>query len=181
MKKLYPIVLIALALCFTTITSYSQNDIFVKVQGIDGESTDALHPKELKAMSFSQSSLACPSSGSGAGGGCIDSGPFVINAFLDKSVILLRRNLYLGLVLPRIDLTFRKPGADPFEFQRIRMEDVQIIGITEVLNDGDDRNSVQITIKPRKIGWTYRLEGPSGSVTETKFGYDIINNSVWSF
>src|SRR5262245_60355427 len=73
-------------------------DMFLKVDGIDGESTDDKHPKEIIITSFTQS-LSNPSAVPGGSAGRAVFSGLTLSKPLDKSTPLLMQNAAAGITI----------------------------------------------------------------------------------
>lgn len=182
MKKLLSIIIILVVFSFQDV--YAQ-DIFVKIFDnagvlIPGESNDAAHSNEIKAISYGQQSSACTTGTPGCG---VTTGNFIFNMGINKSVNLLRRSMYLLLPLTSVDIVFRKIGASPFEYYKIHLENVVVAGVSETSDGtGGLLNTFQISLDPQKLHWTYIPISPSGVPgTPIKFGYNRATNSEFIY
>lgn len=176
MKPVYTFLICVACLLFPRLLT-AQVAIFVKVTAtpvVEGESLDVHHLNELEALAFTQSATACTN------GTCVTSGPFIINAHPDKSINAFRKAAYSNSHFQRIDITFRKPGANPFEYEKITLMDVLITGVTEVLGEADAATTVQIMIQPVKIGWTFFHKTSAGVPISDKYGFDLSTRAEWT-
>lgn len=83
------------------ITATNKAQVFLKLDGINGESQDNGHKGSIDIKSFSFGSEApVVSSGSGAGAGKVTVSTFQIVSKLDKSTPTLERDLAIGKVIP---------------------------------------------------------------------------------
>jgi type VI secretion system secreted protein Hcp len=136
-------------------------DAFLKIDGIEGESTDKSHPGEIEVESFSWGVENTGSASSGGGGGAGKAVPqdFHFTAGLSKASPSLMLACATGRHSQLATLTCRKSGGDHFEFLKIKLEDVLIssyqTGGSE--NDGDVPTD-QFSLNFVKIDFLYSVE-----------------------
>ena len=131
MKKI-PVVLFTLCLVFFGHSGvvYSQvYDVFLYLEGIEGESIGLDHENEIDVLSWSwqMSSSSAMHVGGGGGVGEVIVRPMVIHKQIDKSSPLISLSLLKGSPIPEAVLTIRKAGENPINIARITMKNVWII------------------------------------------------------
>ena len=100
---------------------------------------------------------------------------------MDKALNPLRRAMYKGDPLDKVEVVFVKSGANGFVYYKMQLEDVRISSISDAASTGGGNNTVQIEFSPTKFGWTYIPQNPNGSVgTPVKFGWDSGSNQEWT-
>lgn len=113
-----------------------------------------------------------------------NTGNFFFVVRFDKSLNLLRRYMYRGTPLPKVEVFFVN-NFDQLKSQvyySIRLDEVNLVSISDAKNDGNEPNTIQIEIDPQKIGWTHFPQGPDGKLlTPVKFGWDRASNVEWNF
>lgn len=112
-------------------------DAFLKLDGIDGESTDRNHPGEIEVLSFSWGVANPSSGGTGSGGGGAGKASFQdmsFQSFVSKAGPNLMLACATGKHLPAALLTLRKSGGGGLEFIKIRLADV----LVSSYSDGGD-------------------------------------------
>ena len=137
-------------------------DYFLKLDGIEGESTDAKH-KGGSCSSRSAGASACPGAGAGGGGGAG-------KAQFQDLVIVLRTTkaspkLFLacatGQHLKSVVLTARKAGKAPLEFLTITLGDVLVSSFQETGSAGEvPLETVSLTYA--KVEIAYRPQSATG-------------------
>ena len=104
-------------------------EAFLKIEGIDGESSDKTHPGEIELQSFSWGVTNTGSASSGGGGGSEKavSQDFHFTSSLSKAAPSLMLACATGRHSRSATLTCRKAGgAGQIEFLKIRLEDVLV-------------------------------------------------------
>jgi type VI secretion system secreted protein Hcp len=159
-------------------------EIFVKIidangTQINGESNDIKHQNEIVTTSFGQENINCSTITGGVP--CAGkAGHFIFNMNINKSLPLLKKALYNTEHLLSVDIVFRKAGGTPFEFYKIRLENVIITHITDAA-DASTGVKNQVEADAARFGWTYIGQKSDGtSDAPIKFGWDVTSNSVWT-
>jgi type VI secretion system secreted protein Hcp len=88
-------------------------DCFLKIDGIDGESQDDRHAREIDVLSFSwgESNAGAAAHGGGGGAGKVSMQDFHFTMRLNRASPLLARACATGQHIKSAVLTCRKPGA----------------------------------------------------------------------
>lgn len=158
-------------------------DMFLKIDGIEGECPDSKHKASLEIQSFSFGATQTGSFGSGGGGGAgkvnMQDFHFVIN--LGKHSPKLFENLCTGKHIPTATLTCRKAGGEAQEYLKIKFSDCLIssyqVGCS---TGGGDLPMDQCSFNFTKIETEYKEQKKDGSVGGAiKAGYDVkLNKKV---
>jgi type VI secretion system secreted protein Hcp len=103
-------------------------DYFLKIDGIDGESQDSKHTKEIDVMSFSWGEKQAGSSYAGGGGGAgkVQMNDFHFTMTTNTSSPKLLLTCANGNHIKSAILTCRKAGKDQQEFYKITMTDLLV-------------------------------------------------------
>ncbi|MDR5817922.1 MULTISPECIES: type VI secretion system tube protein Hcp [unclassified Caballeronia] len=107
-------------------------DIFVDIDGIDGESPDAMHPRAIQASSWNWDirQNAANTSGSGGGASKATVGDLTFIHQIDRASPNLAVYCFNGTRIRQVKLTLRKAGGVPFEYFRITLGDVVITHVS---------------------------------------------------
>jgi type VI secretion system secreted protein Hcp len=124
----------------------AEDELFLKLEGIRGESTDSHHKKEIVLLSYSQS-FTRPAS---AGGNC---GAVKVTKVVDRSSPALIGAVLTASRIPTAVITFRRPGNEPFEYYKVTLTDVVIASITQ-----SDASPATILESVSMIGSAFRFE-----------------------
>ena len=101
-------------------------DMFLKISGIDGESTDHKHKDEIEVFSWSWGVSQTGSTGGGGGGaGKAVPGQFIIVKSIDKASPLLMESCCTGKHIPDVTLTIASKKLQT-DFFKIKLEDCLI-------------------------------------------------------
>ncbi|CAG9273829.1 Hcp family type VI secretion system effector [Paraburkholderia unamae] len=107
------------------------NDVFLKIDGITGESQDAAHLGEIQVANWTWKMSQRSSMMSGAGGGAAKATVEDLVFFheVDRASPNLMSYCLTGKHVSKAVLTMRKAGGVPLDFLRITMFDVIVTGV----------------------------------------------------
>lgn len=154
-------------------------DMFLKLDGIDGEAQDDSHGKEidLLAWSWGMSQSGTFHAGAGGGAGKASFQDISITKYVDKASATLMAKLATGDHVNKARLTVRKAGKTPLEYVIIEMEKVMITSYSTGGSGGEDRLTENVTLNFAKVTVKYVPQKDDGSgEAEVEFGFDIAKN-----
>ena len=154
-------------------------DMFLKLEGIDGESVDKSHGKEIDilAWSWGMSQSGTFHAGAGGGAGKANFQDISVTKWVDKASATLMAKIATGDHVPKARLTVRKAGKTPLEYMIIEMEKVMITSYSTGGSGGEDRLTENITLNFAKVKVKYVPQKEDGSgEAEVEFGFDIAAN-----
>src|SRR5947209_130778 len=137
----------------------AQVDYFLKIDSVDGESTDDKHKGEIEVESWSFGGTNSGSFNSGGGGG---SGKVVLNDFsfvkkVDKASAKLLTSCCTGEHLKTATLVCRKAGKDQQEFLTIILSPILISSFQSGGSAGSDIIPMdQVSINYGKVEFKYK-------------------------
>src|SRR6266516_1889866 len=149
-------------------------DMFLKIDGIDGESQDKSHKGEIDVLSFSWGVHNTTSrGGSGGSSGKATAEDFTFTHLVDKASPALMLACAAGRHIQQAQLTVRKAGGDKTEFMKIRLEDCLVTSVAPDFNKADqsDLPLESFTFNFLKIDFTETAN--DGSVSEAVFTFSI--------
>ncbi|MGJ7578653.1 Hcp family type VI secretion system effector [Variovorax sp. RHLX14] len=155
-------------------------DIFLKINGIEGESQDAAHKSEIEVLSFSwkvlQESTMHAGSGGGAGKATVEDLEF--EHYIDRSSPNLMKYCLTGKHVQEAVLTVRKAGGAPLDYLKFTFSDVIVTSVQPFGSNSDDlRVRERVRLSFSKIKQEYAVQnaqgGSGGAVTAA---YDIKGN-----
>ncbi|PVZ81808.1 type VI secretion system tube protein Hcp [Serratia sp. S1B] len=103
-------------------------DMFIKIEGIDGESPDSAHKNEIQVLSWDWNVAQHSNmhSGSGGGSGRATVNDFIFTHYIDKASPNLLNYCLTGKHIKNIQFVIRKAGGDPLEYMIIKFTDTII-------------------------------------------------------
>lgn len=141
-------------------------DMFLKIEGIPGESKDKTHPNEIQIDSFSwgASNPSSVTQGSGLGAGKVSISSLNFMKRVDKSSTLLFKHCCDGKHITKTTLTCRKAGGDaPVEYLIYELTDCMIDATQNSGASGGDEVSESITLSATQIKMTYWTQDEKGA------------------
>lgn len=156
-------------------------DMFLKVDGIDGESEDDKHKKEIDVLSWSWglSNSGTTHMGPGAGSGKVSVSDMTFSKYVDKATNNLIQACCNGKHIPEALLTVRKAGGEtPVEYLKITMKKILISSYnTGGHADGLDRIEETVTMNFAQVKVEYTEQTAQGGAGGTSSaGWDIAAN-----
>ena len=154
--------------------------MFLKLDGIEGESKDGKHKGEIDIESFSFGASNQGSSGGGSGGGA---GQVSMNDFsFTTSVSKASPKLFLacasGQHIKSALLTVRRAGGQQQDFLKLTLSDVSVSGYHESRAEGGDVPTDQVTMSFSKIHVSYSGQRPDGTPdAPITAGWDLKKNT----
>ncbi len=158
-------------------------DIFLKVDGVKGESADDAHKDEIDVLSWDWNlhQSGTTHKGTGGGAGKVQVGDLLITKYVDKATPNLMKACCNGKHYKEALLTVRKAGEQPLEYLKIKMEKVLITSVNSGgaggESDEDDRliERVSLNFAKMEVEYTPQKEDGTGDAAVTA-GWDIAAN-----
>jgi len=159
-------------------------DAFLKIDGIDGESTDDKHQKWIEILSYSHG-LSQPLSGSrstsgGATAERCDHSDFSVVKALDKASPKLALFCCNGKHIPTVKLELCRAGEKKEKYMEYVMSDVIVSGVRKggSAQGGESLPLEEVTFNYGKIEWNYveidhKTGKPGGNVNAH---WDVVAN-----
>jgi type VI secretion system secreted protein Hcp len=164
--------------------STAKPDWFLKLDGIDGESTDSKHSKEIEVLAYSHAISQSGTFDSGTGGGTTGRAgwhPFVFVAKTSKASPKLALACATGQHIGTATLVCRKAGKDPQEFNQVQMKNVTVYTYKQSdLGDTTPPTPLDVfALAFSQIQWQYKPQKPDGSLdSPVTAGYDLAANKT---
>lgn len=145
-------------------------DAFIKIDGIEGESTDDRHPGWIETIAF-RSGHSMPiskrtSSTHGATLGRVDFDTFAFSKLIDKSSPLLMSACAAGTHINDITVELCRAGTDKVKFMAYKFKNSLISSV--LTSSGDPNNGFPVElvkISFGKIEWCYSRQNRHGGGT----------------
>jgi type VI secretion system secreted protein Hcp len=154
------------------------SDIFLKLDGIKGESKDSKHGGEIDIDSFSfgihQTGAMAVGGGGGAGKASFADLSVVKSADLSSPLLMMAcaegKHIASGL------LTVRKAGGQQEEFYKIKLTDILISSVTNTGAEGGNPQE-NLSLNYAKIQFDYKEQTEKGTLSgNANFGWDLKKN-----
>jgi type VI secretion system secreted protein Hcp len=154
-------------------------DMFLKLDGVKGESKDAKHKDEIDIQSFSWglSQTGAHAGGGGGGAGKVSVHDISVSKFFDKASTVLMNFCCNGKHIPSGLITVRKAGEKPLEYLKIKLTDIIISSVQDAGHGGGDLLSESLTLNFAKFHVEYQEQKADGSGTPAgEMGWDVKAN-----
>ena len=155
-------------------------DIFLKINGIDGESEDSTHKDEIEVLSWSwavsQQSSMHAGSGGGAGRATVEDLTF--EHLIDRATPNLTQYCLTGKHIDEARLVVRKAGGNPLEYIKFTMSDVIVTSVAPSgVSSSQQRPREIVRLSFARLKQEYVVQnaqgGSGGAITAT---FDIKKN-----
>ena len=154
-------------------------DYFLKIDGIEGESEDAKHGKEIEVLQWNwgESQAGSMAHGTGGGAGKVSMQDFHFTMKANKASPKLFLACANGEHIKSAVLTCRKAGKEQQEFLKYTFTDILISSYSTGGNSGDLIPVESISFNFTKIETAYKVQNADGTLgAEFKAGYDLKKN-----
>ena len=140
-------------------------DMFLKLEGVPGESIDKTHAGEIEVQSCSLggSQGSGMASGTGGGTGKVNLQDVHFSKSLDTASLVLFQKMCNGKHIPSALITFRKAGEKPLEYLKIKLTDIIVTNVSWGGSGGGDSTSEQLSLAFTKIECEYFAQKADGS------------------
>lgn len=156
-------------------------DVFLKIEGCDGESVDNAHADEIDVLAWDwgMSQSGSTHVGMGSGSGKVNVRDLTITKYVDKATPNLMKTCCNGTHYPEATLVVRKAGGDaPVEYYKLKMYPVMITNIESGGSGDQDRLTETVTLNFGKMEVDYTPQKDDGSAdAEIHIGWDIATNT----
>src|SRR6266702_4623667 len=157
-------------------------DIFLKINGIDGESEDASHKSEIEVLSWawSVSQQANMHAGSGGGAGKATVDDFTFDHYIDRATPNLTQYCLTGKHIDEAKLVVRKAGGNPLEYIKFTMNDVLVTQVSPSgVSNSESRPTETVRLSFSRMKQEYVVQnaqgGSGGAITAT---FDVKKNTA---
>jgi len=155
-------------------------EYFLKISGIQGESTDGKHKGEIELEAFSWGETQVPPAGSGGGGGGagkVQIQDFQVTLRTSKASPKLLLACAKGQHFQEAVMVARKAGGAKHEFLKFRLREVLISSYQTGGSEQADLPIEQLSLSFGKIEIEYRPTKADGSLdTPVTAGWDVKQN-----
>jgi type VI secretion system secreted protein Hcp len=141
------------------------SDMFLKVEGADGESEDKAQKNWIEVLSWSWGEVQTGSAGKGGGSGVgkVDMQDFSFTKYLDKSSPKLMLFCASGKHIPKVEFLARKAGGEQQKYMTVKFEDVMVSSFQTSNSAGSGSLPVEsISLNFSKIEMEYFQQDAKG-------------------
>lgn len=140
------------------------SDMFLKIDGIKGESQDDKCKDQIEILSFSWGASQQSSMGAGGGGGTgkASVNELSVTHMVDKASPNLLLYLMSGKHIKEAVLTVRKAGEKPLDYFKITMKDLIISSVQHGGSNGGDGLTEVVNLSFSEFKMEYQPQGKDG-------------------
>ena len=140
-------------------------DMFIKVEGIDGESKDKEHTDEIDVLAWSwgMSQSGTFHIGGGGGAGKVNVQDLSFTHWADLASPNLMLACCNGEHIPEVVLTVRKAGKDPLEYIIITMKKVMVTSVSGGGSSGEEQLTENVTLNFAEVEYEYTKQADEGA------------------
>jgi type VI secretion system secreted protein Hcp len=157
-------------------------DMFLKIDGVEGESKDKTHLKQIDVLAWSwgMSNTGSAHVGGGAGSGKVNVQDVSITKWVDSASPKLVLACCEGSHYSQVLLTVRKAaGKAPLEYVKITLNEVLVAGISTGGSGGEERLTENVTLNFGKFSMDYTPQQDDGSAgTAINAAWDVAGNAA---
>jgi type VI secretion system secreted protein Hcp len=157
----------------------AQVDYFLKIDGIEGESTDDKHKKEIDVQSWSwgETNGGTFATGGGGGAGKVQMQDFHFVMRTNKATPKLMLACASGEHIKSAVLVCRKAGKEQQEYLKITLSDILVSSYQTGGSAGDVVPMDQIALNFAKVEFEYKPQKADGTLdAPAKAGWDLKAN-----
>lgn len=180
MKKYPALLCFVVGLWLSGVPSIAAVDMFLKIEGVPGESTDNTHRDEIDILSWSWGATQSGTMHTGGGGsaGSATFGDISVTKYVDKASPLLMLHCANGNSFPSATLYVRKAGGTPLEYVKIAMTKVMITRVDLAMVASQSVQTEQISLNFESFRYEYVPQKPDGSAdAAVRIEWDIPTNT----
>ncbi len=159
-------------------------DVYLQIDGIKGESTDADHKGWIEVTSaqwgVTQPKSATASTGGGHTAERCEHRSISITKLADLSSPLLMQNCSAGRTIPRAKLEFLRADGqgERVKYYEVELENVLIGSINQAVHEGSVLHD-SIGLKFSRVKWKYTQQKIAGGASgNTAGGWDLAINRI---
>ncbi len=154
-------------------------DMFIKIDGIQGESKDDKHKNEIDVLAWSWGLSQSGSfhTGGGGGAGKVNVQDLSFTKWVDIASPVLMLNCSTGEHIPKAVIEVRKAGKKPLPYIEITLEKVMVTSISTGGSGGQDKLTENVTLNFAKAAFKYVQQNDKGAEEAKKtYKWDIEAN-----
>jgi len=160
-------------------------DAYMKIDGIDGESTDAGHTGQIEILSYGQdvkqSGGSATSRVGGQTGSRVDVGDFSVTQVLDKSSPNLAKYCCTGKHIPTIVIEVCGATEQKQTYMSYTLTDAVVSSVKALgaAHDEGSRPTEEVSFRFGSISWSYTPYDNTGKAgAAIKAGWDLAANKA---
>ena len=157
---LLSIFLFTILVGFSFQDAFAAVDMFLKIEGVEGESKDKAHGKEIDVLSLSWSTAMQSSRAGGAGKVSVEE--LSVTKYIDKATPKLFESLATGKHIAEAKLVVKSAGGNPVEYLKYTLKDIMVSSYSTG-SSGEDRPTESVSFSYGKVEVEYTELNPDGT------------------
>ncbi len=139
-------------------------DMYLRIEGIKGESKDSNHKDWIDVSSFTWGAEqpGSMSTGGGGGSGKVSFDDLVVVAAIDKAAPTILQNCATGKHIPKIEVSVCKAGGKQVEYSRTILEDVIVTSVKFVGTQDSEVLMMEFGFQAAKVKNQYWEQNDKG-------------------
>jgi type VI secretion system secreted protein Hcp len=172
--------LLAVALAVAPLASaVAVDEIFLKLDQVEGESKDARHRGEIELLSFTQTGKGPPARGTTANTNTSARCPsMTLTKYVDVASLHMHKHMVMGKHYAKAVITFRRPEQPAVEYYRITLDEARVTEMEQSntrLNfpsPAPPRTLEKVTLSGRRITMDYFMQQADGRLERRSTQWD---------
>lgn len=155
------------------------SDMYMKIDGIKGESKDSNHKEwiDIKSFTWGAEQPGSMTTGGGGGSGRVNFDDLVVIASIDKSAPTLLQSCASGKHISKLEISVCKAGGEQVEYYRETLEDLIVTSVKFIGTEDDETLMMQYSFQAVGLKAQYWEQTDKGSKgAEVSMGWDTKAN-----
>ena len=156
-------------------------DMFMRIEGVNGESKDANHKNwtDIRSFTWGAEQPGSMNTGGGGGAGKVNFDDLTVIAPIDKAAPTLLKNCATGQHLGKVEVSVCKAGGTQIEYSRTTLEDVLVTSVKFVGTQESESLMMEYSFQAAKVKDQYWEQNDKGSKgAEVQMAYDVKQNKT---
>lgn len=148
-------------------------DMFLELEGIQGESQDNAHKGDVDVLAWS---WGVSNSSSATKAGKVNVQDLSLTKYVDSASVPLLMRATSGGRIPSAELTVRRAGENPVDSIKLCMTNVGVSSLSSGGSGGEDRLTENVTLNFSSIVMSYQRQSSTGQPVGNPFvgGWDLV-------
>ena len=154
-------------------------DMFLKIEGVSGESKDTNHKDwtDLVSFDWGADQSGSMSSGGGGGAGKVNFNDLTVVCAIDKAAPTILKNCAVGQHISKVEVSVCKAGGTQIEYSRTTLEDVLVTSVKFIGAQDSDVLKIRYAFQAAKVKTQYWEQSDKGSKgAEVQMAFNIKEN-----
>lgn len=164
---------------FKAAPAVAAQDIFMCIEGLEGETADPRHPGCMDVLAWS---WGASNSGAAGGTGKVNFQDINVTKYVDKASPDIMLHTANGKVFPKVEIHLYKPcveckASEPY--YKVTMEDILVSSVSTGGSGGEDRITENVSLNYSKVEWCYTEERDGVFGDPICRNWDILANTPY--